>query len=330
MIPKTPIILGLLCIGVLIVSIIGINFSEDFLKYMNFTPLQHKLEVDVELLSEINKLGLKYQKNHDSEKFNEQMLLMQEKQKDIASQYLGVNISKVYIKENWNFPFKASSDVVIHVTELRKPVCEVPEKIPAHLQKIGQSETFQIFAKKYAQHRMMIDISDERYGGGMIHYDFSATSDDGRYSASTYFHLDSCTDEMSGSYFLLCKDIKNDEFISTWIKSEFISSLKNSGFCTIKLEPWHQDLRDYQYRISDEHDKLLQELENMTSDENDGKLYGYGSEMQRLGMLTTIIRHYESDILDSVKLQEDLKEYNIQFGDLPDELQTLLDARPVK
>ncbi len=307
---------GVLCVFAVIFAVFG-NITHD----LSSNNIQEK--TDAETLSEINQLGLLYQKNKDVEKFEKQMKLMQEEQKVVTPRYLGINISEIYIKEKWNFPFMEPSDVVIHNPELIKPVCKIPENIPYHLQNIRQSEMFQIFAEKYSQHHIMIDISDERYAGGLIHYTIITTSENESFTASTNFHLDSCTGEMKWSNNLSCKDTRNDEHMYTAIKSEIYSSLENKEFCNIKLESWHQDLRIYQIKISDELHKLTQEKVPINSDGNQS--HRYFLDFKKLGLLLDITRHYESSVLDTEKLQEDLKEYDRIFGSLPDELLELLE-----
>jgi len=306
---------GILCIFAVLLGMFG-NIPHD----LSSDNSQEK--IDVEALSEINQLGLLYQKNEDVEKFEEQMKLMQEKQKEIASHYLGINISDVYMKEKWNFPFREPSDVTINIPEFKKPLCKIPENIPSHLQNIRQSEVFQMFAEKYFQHAIMIDISDERYHGGLVHYDLIATSDNKEYTASTNFHFDSCTSEMMWSNNLSCRDTRNDERMYTEIKSEIYSSFKSEEFCNIELEPWHQSIRDYQLKISMEIDELMKKNTHTLSDQ-----IKMASDLQRLGLLIDIARHYDSGGLEPEKAQDDLKEYDKIFGSLPEELLQLIDEQ---
>lgn len=283
-----------------------------------------KMEKYAVALSEINQQGIIYQNDDNSEQFVQQMNLMQQKQKEITSEILGLDIDEAYVAEGWNFPFMESSKVTIRIPELKKPVCDIPEKIPSHLQLIGQSEMFQMFAGKYSQHDLTIDISDERNHGGLIHYNLAATSDDGLFHTYTYFHLDSCTDEMQWPYFLLCKDIKNDKHIGTSIKSEIVSSLADKSFCNISLEPWHQGIRDYQIKIDDSLD-IIQKNLSLPPDETTS--YEYMSEFRRLGLLLDITRYYESDVLETKKLQKDLAEYERKYGSLPDDLLELMEMK---
>ena len=318
-------------LGIISVSILCI-FATSMMIFENGSHLtdvadytvKGKMETYAHTLSEINQQGITYQNNGDLEQFAQQMNLMQQKQKDMASKILELDISQAYVAEGWNFPFRESSKVTIHIPELKKPVCDIPEKIPLHLQLISQSEMFQIFAGKYSQHDLTIDISDERNHGGWIHYNLAATSDDELFYTYTYFHFDSCTDEMESSYFLLCKDIKNDEYVSTRIKSEITSSLAHEEFCNIELESWHQDLRTYQTKIANELKKHTQVT--VDSDRNPSSQLSH-LEFKRLGLLLDIARHYEHEVLESGKLQDDLGEYDRLFGSLPDELLRIIEKR---
>jgi len=286
---------------------------------------RNDLENFASILAEINEESIIHQKNNNQEKSEIQLNLMKEKQKEIASKILGVDISEAYVAEGWNYPFKESSEVTVFNPEFEKPVCNIPEKIPVHLQIIQQSEMFQMFAEKYSQHRLMIDISDERYGEGLVHYDLIATSDDESFTARTYFHLDSCTDEMKWPYFLLCKDTRSEEHIATRIKSEIISSLESNEFCNIEFEPWHQDLLDYQAKISEELHRLAQGKVPIDSEGIPSQ--NFFSDFERLGLLNDIIRYYESENSDYEKMQEDIAEYNKKFGSFPDEFLELIEKR---
>jgi len=316
---KVLIIVGIVAVLIAVLLTVGLfnggTFSEN----------NAVMKSDGETLDELNRQGTIYQKNGNQENFDGQMILMKEKQKEIASRILGLNISDAYVAAGWNFPFKESSEVTVIDPEFKEPICDIPEKIPVHLQNIQQSEMFQMFTEKYSPYQLMIDISDERYGIGLVHYDLIATSDDGLFSASTYFHLDSCTDKMKWQYFLLCKDTRSDEHMTTRIKSEIISSLESNEFCNIKFEPWHQNLIDYQTKISDELYKLTQGETPVDSGGNPSQKFF--SDFGRLGLLNDIIRYYESENEDHKKMQADVTEYNMKFGSLPEELLKIIESR---
>ncbi len=282
-----------------------------------------KKELDefAEILDKLNQDSIIYQKNSKQKEFEKNKVLMSKRQAEIASEILKVNISDSYVAEGWNFPFKDTSKVNIINPEFKKPVCSIPKSIPYHLQKIQQSEMFQIFVGKYSEYELKIDISDERNHEGLIHYDLIATSDNESFTASTYFHLDSCTEEMRWPDFLLCKNNLNNEHIATSIKSEIISSLEKDEFCNIEFEPWHLNIREYQLKISSEQNELQQKLED-TVDEKES--YEIFSELRRLGLLNNIIRYYELGNTESADLQEDISEYNKMYGNIPKELEDII------
>ena len=272
------------------------------------------------ILDKLNQDSIIYQNNSNQKEFEKNKVLMSKKQAEIASKILKVDISDAYVAEGWNFPFRDISEVKIINPEFKKPICNISERIPYHLQKIQQSEMFQIFVGKYFEYELKIDISDERNHEGLIHYDLIAVSENESFTASTYFHLDSCTEEMKWPYFLWCKDNQKDEHISTRIKSEIISSIENDEFCSIEFEPWHQNIRDYQLKISSERDGLEGKLENATDEKESHEI---SFELRRLGLLNNITRYYESGNTESADLQKDISKYNKMFGDIPEELKLI-------
>ncbi len=274
----------LVIIGVLIAGLLAVVLFDDG----TFSENNIVMKSDAEILNEINLQAIIHQNTGNHENLDGQLILMKEKQAEIASRLLGVNISDAYVAEGWNYPFKKSSEIAVFNPEFEKPICDIPEKIPVHLQMIQQSEMFQMFAEKYSPYQLTIDISDERYGIGLVHYDLIATSDDGLFSASTDFHLDSCSDEMNRSYFLSCNDMKNEGRISTRIKSEIMSSLEGSEFCNIELEPWHQDLCIYQAKISNESRELTRG--DVPVDLDGDPSHKFFSDFERLGFLNDITR----------------------------------------
>ena len=298
-------------------------------------PESNKEEENSQILSEINQLGLKYQENGEDEKFNEKMLLMQEKQKEITTDILGVKISNVYIKENWNFPFKDSSKVNILNTENIVPLCNIPEKIPDHLKIIRQTEMFQMISEKYSEDIIMIDISDERSSGGWIHYDFSVTSSDSNETQqmNTHFHLDSCTGEKIPPDVLMCKNQGDEKSRThTQIKSEINASLKNyDEFCVIEYGDWHQRLNKYQQEIQKEMRLQDQKLSEIDSDENQNRYDEFGYKFTRdlsLGLENNILNDLSANPYDFDENSEDLSKYKKRFGELPQILSELIVQRP--
>lgn len=333
MVPKTPAVLGILCVVILIVGIIGINSSEDFSEFMDLAPLQHNLKVDVESLSEINQLGLEYQNNENSEKFNEQMLLMQEKQKEVASDILGIKLSNVYVDSPFNFPFRNSLDVRLIDLQKQFDICGIPENIPLHLQTIKDSEMFYMFSEKYSHYPLVLEISDERNFESTVHYTLSATSEDEKYYASTYFHINSCTGDSAKGYTNMhCRNESTGNFTHAFLLENIVTSLEDDSFCTITFMPWQEKLFEYSGNISNEMEKINQKMmdEDMPPKDMDEAM-SRASDMGKASLLSQITfeatRNLDDDFLKNSEL---IIEYHEKYGDLPNELLMLIDQRPVR
>ena len=284
------------------------------------------------LLSEINQQAIIYQKNENSTKFNEQILLMQQKQKEIATKILGVNISTVYIDENWNFPFIDISGIepLPGIEPPLPPICNIPENIPIHLEKIQNSEMFSLFSGKYSHNDIEFEISDERRHNAMIHYSIRAMSEDQNRTASIFFHLDSCTGKISVPYNLDCSENIQDEN-STHIQTRFIDeiekSLDNKEFCVIKLEPWHQKMHEYHTEIGEQLKQLTIDFEPKNNEEEISQedLFEFHLEFQRLGLLNDLVRSATSGTLEDENTPELILEYKDKYDSLPDEFVQLLE-----
>jgi len=332
-VPKTPVVLGILCTVILVASIIGINFSEDFSEYMNLTPLQHKLKEDPTILSEINKLGLKYQDNGEDKKFNEQMLLMQEKQREVASDILGIKLSKTYVDNPFNFPFRDSSDVKIIDLENQFAICNIPENIPMHLQTIKNSEMFYMFSEKYSHYPLVLEISDERNFESTVHYTLSATSEDEKNYASTYFHINSCTGESAKGYTNLhCRNESTGNFTHAFLLENIMMSLEDETFCTIFFMPWQEKLFEYSGNISNEMEKTNQKMMDEDTPPKDmEEAMTRASDMEHASLLSRISFEATRSLDDNFLKNSDLViEYREKYGELPNELLMLIDQRPVQ
>ncbi|WP_316505587.1 hypothetical protein [Nitrosopumilus sp.] len=302
----------------------------------SITEEQNTQETDAKTLSEINRQAIIYQKNGDSEKFNEQMSLMQQKQKEIATEILRINISKIYIDENWNFPFRDVSDIEPIVPNEKEeelpPICGIPENIPAHLEIIRNSEMFSMFLDKYSQNYIEFEVSDERNYNSIIHYSIRAISEDQNRTAGMFVHVDSCTGEINVPYNLDCRDnTQGDEGPSNQLQTRFIdeiqSSLDNEEFCVIELEPWHEKIREYHTSIGDQLDQLTKNFEAGNEDINQKEIFKFHLEFQRLGLLNDLLHSVTSGTSEDEKSQELISEYEEKYDMLPDELVQLLEMK---
>ena len=97
---------------------------------------RNELDNFASTLAEINQEAVIHQKNNNQEKSERQLNLMKEKQKEIGSKILGVDISDAYVAEGWNYPFRDKSEIKPMAGTEPIPTCNIPERIPMHLQKI--------------------------------------------------------------------------------------------------------------------------------------------------------------------------------------------------
>ncbi|MDH3311678.1 MAG: hypothetical protein OEM28_00855 [Nitrosopumilus sp.] len=156
---------------------------------------------------------------------------MQENIQEIARDLLGMNISISDVFEAY-FPLVDASQVKIHENKESFEICDVAKNIPIHLQKIRNAKMFEMFAKKYSEYPIELFLQDERAYESLFHYGFIAKSDDGK-SALTYFHVDSCTNEITDldDYFLSCHDDKQEYIFGTKNRDDILASLNLDEFC---------------------------------------------------------------------------------------------------
>jgi len=334
----TPTLLGVITVSILCIFAVSFTFFGNiFYDSVDSLTPEYVLEEEdtADILTEINQQAIIYQKNVDSEKLHEQMSLMQQKQKDVAAKILGVNVTNVYIDEDWNFPFKDISEIesiIPNQEESSLPICNIPENIPTHLEIIKNSEMFSMFSEKYSQNNIEFEISDERNHNSIVHYSILAISEDQNQTASLFFHLDSCTGEISVPYNLTCQDQsqeENDNRLQTRFIDEIQSSLDSKEFCVIKLEPWHQKMREYHTEIGEQLDQLTKNFEpkNNEEDISQEETFRFHLEFQRLGLLNDLIRSVTSGTLEDEKTDELILEYKEKYDSLPDELVQLLEMK---
>jgi len=194
-----------------------------FLIYQNpdETPKSLVFEKYSNELVQINEQSKKYL--DDVPKFNESKDLMQEKIKDIATDSLGIDIAMSDIHNSY-FPIKKGSQIDITGTKESFQICDVVENIPIHLQEIRKSRMFQMFAKKYSAYPIELFLQDERMHNSEFHYGLIATSGNEK-SALTYFHANSCTNEITDldDYFLSCH--YREDVFGTKNKDDIVASL---------------------------------------------------------------------------------------------------------
>ena len=159
-----------------------------------------------------------------------QKKLMHEKLQEVFLDYLEIKISEVTLLEG-QYPFWDVQSRIDRYDLEPSSICGFEQNIPLHMQKISQTDNFQKFAKKYSPHILELIIMDERNTIPNIHYGLIATSNQNQ-SASTYFHLDSCINEITDEepYHLNCFDGNNNYRFGTFNTDDILSSFSNTSF----------------------------------------------------------------------------------------------------
>ena len=289
------------------------------------TPKSVSFEKHSSQLVELNELSKKYHLAED-DRFENSKIQMQEKLKEISSDYLGVRISDVELIEGY-YPFQNSTYWAERFDLDPSSVCDFEGTIPLHMQILSQTENFKTFTKKYAPYKLELTIHDERSNTSNIHYGLFATNNKNQ-SASTYFHLSSCTNKITDKepFFLHCYDGDNDYRFISHNRNDVISSYSNEEFCKIELDSWRESIYDYSKIIREKMDKL--QRESIVKDHDDYESHmAYFSEMDKLGDLSSIVSSMVQGKFDEQSTQEMIIEYENVYGSLPDELLDLIEKR---
>ena len=291
----------------------------------NESPKSRSFEKYSNDIIQINQESKKYELVNDMQNYNASKRLMEEKLKDISFDYLGIKISDVLLLDGY-YPFK---DIEYRIEKYDldpSSICDFEKDIPLHMKKISQTENFQIFAKKYSAYPIELDFFDERNAMSNIHYGLIATNGKNQ-SASTYFHLDSCTNEISDKepYSLNCSDKNDDYRFSTFNSDHVLSSYSNGDFCKIVLDSWRQSLFEYSKTLREKRLELrMDSMEKVDDPESQWEFISKMNRQGELGNLVAFMIHYN---FDEQSLQEKIEEYEKQHGPLPEELQELMENR---
>ncbi|QLH04262.1 hypothetical protein C5F49_02235 [Nitrosopumilus oxyclinae] len=311
----------------IILVMIFLTSSTLVLIYQNpdGVPKSISFEKHSDDLVAMNQLSKKYQLTDDEQKFENSKRLMQEKLKEISLDYMGLKITHVELLEGY-YPFQNSTHWAERFDLEPSSVCDFERKIPLHMQKLMQTENFKIFTKKYASHDLELSIQDERSQQSNIHYGLFATNNKNQ-SASTYFHLSSCTDEITDKepLYLHCFDGSTGYRYNTHTYDDIISSYSNGEFCNIILDPWRQSLYDYSQTLREKLRQLEQESMGNTFDQESH--WKFFSEMNKQGELRNIVGAMIHGKFDEQRTQDMIKQYEKQYGSLSDELLELIEKR---
>ena len=298
-----------------------------FLVYQNpdETPESLALEKYSVEIAQINEESKRYQLIGNEQKFNASKTSMQEKIKEVSLEYMGLKVSYVELLDS-QYPFWAAQDRMEEHDWVLSSICDFEYGIPLHLQKISQTDNFQKFAKKYSSYPIELIIMDERNEISNIHYGLIATNNENQH-ASTYFHLDSCTNEITDKepYFLHCSDENNDYQFTTFNHDDVISSYSNGYFCKIELDAWRQSLYEYSKTLYEKRRQL--EKESMEGIVDQESQRNFISEMNKQGDLGNLVGFMIHGNFDDPSIQEKISEYERKYGSLPEELMELIKNR---
>ena len=277
------------------------------------TPKSLSLEKHSREIAQIHEESREYQLAGDEQKLNDSKKLMQEKLKEAAREHMGLEISSVDLVD---YPFRNSQAIVERLGSDPSSVCDIAHKIPLHMQKISQTENFGLFAKKYSQYGIEIYIMDERSWQSNVHYGLDATNGKGQ-RASTYFHLSSCTDEITDKepYLLRCSDENDGYRFTAFNQADIVSILTSHHFCRIELDPWRQSLLEYGEVLRDERQQF--ETESMPKLVDSESHQEFFAEMIRQDDLESIVWAMIHGKLGEQDPQDMIKRYEEEYGSLP-------------
>ena len=309
----------------IVIMVLLVSFTL-FLIYQNpdETPESLALEKHSDEIVQVNEESKIYQSINDEQNFNKSKISMQEKIKEVSMKYMGLKVSHVELLDG-QYPFWSAHDR-IEKFDWVSSICDFEQDIPLHMQRISQTDNLQKFAKKYSSYPIELIIMDERNDISNIHYGLMATNKENQH-ASTYFHLDSCTNEITDKtpYFLNCSDKSNDYQFTTFNYNDVISSYSNAHFCKIELDPWRQSLYEYSKTLQEKRRQLEKEsIEGIVDQESHWMSI---SAMNKLGDLGNLVGFMVHGNFDDSYIQEKINEYERRYGSLPEELIELIKNR---
>jgi hypothetical protein len=298
-----------------------------FLIYQNpdETPKSTSFEKHSSELVEINELSKKYQSMENQQSFENSKNQMKEKLKEITFDYTGLKISDVELIEGY-YPFQNTTHWEKRFDLEPLSVCDFEEKIPLHMKIISRTENYEKFTKKYSRYDITLSIMDERNIPSNIHYGLIATNTKNQ-MASTYFHLDSCTEKITDkkTLFLNCHDEETGYRYATLNYDDIVSSYSNEHFCKIELDPWRQSVYDYSQILNEERRASdIKQMSGVVDQESQERAF---SEMHKQGELGNIVGNIVHGEFDEQKTQDMIKEYEKQYDRLPEELLELIEKR---
>ncbi len=311
-----------------IITVVGIFFFISIGVIMSNpdeTPKAMSFEKHSDELVSINQLSKKYHLTGDEQKFEDSKRMMQEKIKEISLDHMGLKITHVELLEGY-YPFQNNTHWAERFDLESSSVCDFEAIIPLHMEILTHTENFERFTKKYSIYNLELSIQDERTHQSNIHYGLFATNNKNQ-SASTYFHLSSCTNEITDqeTLFLHCFDGDTGYRFATHNYEDIVSSYSSMEFCKIILDSWRQSAYEYSQTLREKQRELHEEM--MKDDMDYESHWEFFTEMNKLGELQDIIGKIIHSKFDEQNTQDMLKQYEKQYGSLPDELLELVEMK---
>ena len=316
MVDSTWLWIGLVAVFSVILSYVGLYNSES-------AYLQRVGQYGI-TLDEINSKGLMYERQGKSSEFEEQAKLMQENLEKISRDALRLDI-KPWPEYRTYFPLREASDIE-PLPDSDFEICDAGSNIPLHLHEISKIERFNLFAQKYSNYPMFLDVMDERLHNSEMHYGLSVTHNE-KY-ASTHFHVNTCTNQVSDElrYLVHCGNKETGYRNTAITKEDFMASLEHNDFCFIPLDSWRQSLFEYGQKISEIRHEIMEEFEK--SEHTDESFIQFRNDSRQWDLLQEISYAYYSKNIEEA--EEKITQYNRVYGILPDDLLDIIERKPPK
>ena len=279
-------------------------------------PRADPLALNGEVLLASEEMENAYRNDGQEAEADEQEEMFRQKVTEVARGLLGLEITSVYVDLFLPDP----------PDPLARPgqICGSAYDIPAHLAKVRETKWYAAFMEKCSAYPIVMGLNDERPELG-FHYDFSAQSGDGK-SATTYFHVDPCTGEVTDPerYLMICRDSESGYFFSATNRNDTMASLELDDFCVVPLSQWRQSLYDYAKEASEETHRHFMGGGPIEDHE---AFRAFWHEGERLDALTDLAYAAASGNHADDAIQERIQEYRDAYGDLPKDFLELLEGR---
>ena len=268
---------------------------------------------DGEMLLSMYEAAATYRSSGQYVKAWEQKGMFQDEVAGVASRVLDVEVSSVYAELFFGGPMDPTWNP--------GQVCGSAGDIPAHLAKVRDAEWYVAFMEKYSAYPIEMHLNDERPRFG-FHYGFVAMSGDGGI-ASTYFHVDTCTGEVTdpASYLLHCYDEGSGYSYDSRDYDTTAASLDLEDFCVIPVSPWRQSVYGHLKEFEGDLDRYLEEVGKPHADR-----LSLVPEEARLDRLTSLAYQIYHNYMVDEDIQGNILHYCREHGPLPEDFAVLIES----